>query len=366
MVQKLGVLIHGAGWVSTQHIAAFKNNPSAEVVAICSVPLENSRRRAAEARLKVPCLDDYEKALALPGVDIVAIGTPQQFHAENTVAAARAGKHILIEKPAAQSLSELHAMREAVNAARVKTVVSFVLRWNPLFQRVKKMSADHAFGEIFCVETDYQSYQGDWWAGYPTARTRASGGSAFLVGGCHAVDALRWFAGAGEFEAADPIEIFAYNGGKRQGRTEQYNPITHTWHSGEPLEYPGLEIALVRFSNGVLGKVSANFECIQPYAFPVSIFGDRGTVKDNRIWTPARSNEKAWEVLPDIQPESSDVRHHPFQAEIDHFIDCILTGRESHCNLDDAVKTHEIVFAALTCYETRSPVSLPLTPGRGQ
>jgi len=363
MSRKLGVLIHGAGWVSTQHIAAFINNPHAEVVAISSIPLESSRKRAAEAGLDVPCLDDYAKALALPGVDIVAIGTPQQFHAENTIAASRAGKHVLIEKPVAQSLSELYAMRDAVTAAKVKTVVSFVLRWNPLFQKVKKMSADRAFGEIYCVETDYQSYQGDWWAGYTTARTRAFGRSAFLVAGCHAVDALRWFAAAGEFEAADPVEVFAYAGGKRLGRSEQYNPITNAWHDGEPLEYPGLEIALVRFSNGVLGKVSANFESIQPYSFPVSIFGDRGTLKDNRVWTPERSSRKAWDVLPEIGPESADVTHHPFQGEIDHFIDCILSDRESHCNLDDAVKTHEIAFAAQKCYETRSPVGLPLVAG---
>jgi predicted dehydrogenase len=116
----------------------------------------------------------------------------------------------------------------------------------------------------------------------------------------------------------------------------------------------------VRFSNGVLGKVSVDFECVQPYAFPVSIFGDRGTLKGNRIWTPERSEPKAWEALNDIGPESSDVRHHPFQGEIDHFVDCILADRESHCNLADAVKTHEIVFAAQTCYQTRAPVALPL------
>ena len=363
MGRKLGVLIHGAGWVSTQHLGAFKNNPHTEIVAICSVPKENALKRAAEAGLAVPCLDNYAQALAVPGVDIVAIGTPQQFHAENTVAAARAGKHILIEKPAAQSLAELYAMREAVHAARVKTVVSFVLRWNPLFQKIKQMSAQGAFGEIFCVETDYQSYSGDWWGGYATGRTQAGGGSALLVAGCHAVDALRWFAGAGEFEAADPVEVFAYSGGKRQGKTEQYSPVTDTWHQGEPLEYPGLEMAIVRFSNGVLGKVSVNFECIQPYAFPVSLFGDKGTVKNNRVWADARPDQKGWQELTEIGPESSDVKHHPFQVEIDHLVDCILNNRESHCNLEDAVKTHEIIFAAQKCYQTRTPVSLPLAVG---
>jgi predicted dehydrogenase len=359
-MKKLGVLIHGAGWVSTQHIGAFQKNPRTEVVAICSRTMESAERRAKASGLEVPCFDDLAKALAVLGVDIVAVCTPQHLHAENTIAAARAGKHIVIEKPVAQTLEELRAMQQAVTAAKVKTVVSFVLRWNPLFQRLKKMSAQGAFGEIYCVETDYQSYCGDWWGGYGEGRTKAKGGSAFLAAGCHAIDALRWFAGAGEFEAADPVEVFAYAGGKRGRSTHQYNPLTNSWHEGEPLEYPGLEMALVRFANGVLGKVSVNFECIQPYAFPVEIFGDKGSVKNHRVWSHMFAGQKEWVTLNDIGPESSDVAHHPFQGEMNHFVDCIVNNRESHCNLTDAVKTHEVLFAAQECYRTGKPVRLPL------
>jgi UDP-N-acetyl-2-amino-2-deoxyglucuronate dehydrogenase len=103
-----------------------------------------------------------------------------------------------------------------------------------------------------------------------------------------------------------------------------------------------------------------NFECIQPYAFPVSIFGDKGTVKDNRVWSHNIPGQKSWMELPDIRPDSSDVAHHPFLAEIDHFIECVLTDRESHCNLDDAGKTFEVIFAAQQCYQTNQPVKLPL------
>ena len=53
--------------------------------------------------------------------------------------------------------------------------------------------------------------------------------------------------------------------------------------------------------------------------------------------------------------------HHPFQAEIDHLVECVRSGRESHCNLDDAVKTHEIAFAALRSQQTGQPVRLPLS-----
>ncbi len=357
----LGVLIHGAGWVATQHIAACVKNPHTRVVAISSRKLTSASKRAEEAGLKdIGLYDDLDKALQHEGVDIVCVCTPQHVHCENVLAAAAAGKHLVIEKPAANSLEELRRMHDAVKRAGVKTIVSFVLRWNPMFQNVKRLVAEGKLGELYCVETDYQSYNSDWWGGWEDGRRVDTGVSAMAVAGCHAIDALRWFAAPGEFEAADPVEVFAYAGGRRKGATRQFNPLENQWHDGTPLEYDGLEIALVKFSNGVVGKVSVNFECIQPYAFPLEIFGDKATVKDNRLYRPDDQEVEGWSEIPGITPDSSDVSHHPFQGEIDHFVECVQNDVESHCNLADAVKTHEIVFATQQCYATGQPVKLPL------
>jgi predicted dehydrogenase len=360
--KQFGVLIHGAGWVSAQHIAAFQHNPATKIVAISSRTRASAERRAAEAGLAgVAIYDDYQKALVHPGVDIVSVCTPQHLHCRNVLAAAAARKHIVIEKPAGISLAELRRMRQAVHRAGVKTVVSFVLRWNPLFCRLKTMLAAGAFGKPYCVEADYLSHNGSWWSGWNDTRTRRNGVSAMLVAGCHAIDALRWFAATGEFEAATPVEVFAWSGGYRKNRRREYNPFRNAWmDNAPPMEYDGLEMALVKFDNGVLGKVSVNFDCIMPYRFPVRIFGDRGTVFDNRVWSHQFRGQKDWKELRDIQPGSSDVSHHPFQAEMDHFVECLQTGRESHCNLDDAIKTHEVAFAALRSYKTKQPVKLPL------
>jgi predicted dehydrogenase len=65
--------------------------------------------------------------------------------------------------------------------------------------------------------------------------------------------------------------------------------------------------------------------------------------------------------IPSILPDSGDVSHHPFQGQIDHFVECILTDTESHCNLEDAAKTHEICFAAETSAQEGQPVPLPLS-----
>ncbi len=361
-MKKLGVLIHGAGWVSTQHIKAFQTNPNTEVVAISSRRLESCQKRAEEAGLEgIPLTTDFEEALKHDGVDIVSVCTPQHFHAENTIAAAEAGKHIVIEKPVANSMEEMKAMHEAVQKAGVKTVVGLVLRWNPLFQTIKRLIADNALGNLYFVEADYQSNIASWWSGFEASRKKETGVSAGVVAGCHAIDAVRWFAEKDEYKAAKPVEVFAYSGGWRKGSDVEYDYTTKTWRTGAPsLEYDGFEVILVKFENGILGKVSVNFDSIMPYTFPIEIFGDRGSIKDNRVWSHKYPGQTGWVEIPTILPDTADVTHHPFQGQMDHFVECILEDKESHCNLEDAMVTHEIAFAALKCYETGQTVKLPL------
>ena len=358
--KQYGVLIIGAGWVSTQHISAYKNNSHARVRAICNINPDKARQRVEDAGLaEVAIYGNADDALRHEGIDIVSVCTPQHIHCQNVLAAADAGKHIVIEKPVGNSLDELRQMRDAVRKAGVKTVVSFVLRWNPLFQEIKRIISAGTLGDIYCVETDYQSYNGAWWSGWEQGRRKDLSVSAMAVAGCHAVDAMRWFAAPGEYEASAPVEIFAYAGGKRKGTTLQFDPLRCEWHEQSPLEYDGLEIVLAKFSDGVLGKTSVNFEAIQPYTFPLQIFGDKGTIRGNRLFAPEVGGNQ-WMDIPGACPDSSDVAHHPFQGEIDHFIECLNDDVPSHCNLDDAIKTHEVVFAALQCYETGRPVALPL------
>jgi predicted dehydrogenase len=357
-----GVLVHGAGWVSSQHIAAYARNSATRVVAICDRSLDAARRRAQEQGLSdVAFYDDFEEALRHPGVEAVSICTPQHVHCQGVLAAAAAAKHLLIEKPVGISLDELRRMRTAVSAAGVITVAGFVLRWNPLFRTLKAMLADNTFGRPYYVEADYLSHNGSWWSGWNDARTLAQGVSAFMVGGCHAIDAVRWFAAPGEYEAATPVEVFAVAGGYRKGSRRDYNPQSNSWiDDAPPMEYDGLEVALVKFDNGAVGKVSVNADCIMPYRFPLRIFGDLGSVFDNRVWSHKYPGQTDWIELATILPDSSNVSHHPFQAEIDHFVECIRQDRQSHCNLEDAIKTHEVALAAQESARTNRPVRLPL------
>src|SRR5438445_2886670 len=264
----LGVAIQGAGNVATEHIRAYQRNPRTEVVAIGSRREEGARVKAAEMGLECAIYTDYEALLAHPGVDIVSICTPHDRHAIETIAAARAGKHILIEKPVAINRQDLREMAEAVRTAGVKTVVSFVLRWNPLVITLKELLGRGALGPVFYEEVDY--LHGTWHRRRPMplsyeppkdrpARTPIS---TFLGGGCHAVDMARYLMGS---EIVEVTALAPADEGKdRPARTT---------------------IALVRFANGGVGKVAGSSRQKMPYVFNIELYGEAGSVRNNRVYS---------------------------------------------------------------------------------
>ncbi|NUP99759.1 MAG: Gfo/Idh/MocA family oxidoreductase [Armatimonadetes bacterium] len=338
MSETVKVGIYGAGWVSGEHLRAYLGNPHCEVVAVGSRRLSSAQRLCQEHGVEADCCDDFERFLATPGLTAVSITGPNHVHAEQTIAAARAGKHVLIEKPVAVDRASLYAMRDAVRAAGVRSVASFVLRWNPLFSTIRALLAREAIGTLVYAEVDYWHEIGPWWTGYEWARTKASGGSAFLTGGCHAVDALRYFV------QDEVVEVAAY--AATAAPTE--------------FEYPPTVVAVVKFAGGAVGKVSVSFEAWLPYQFNIDLLGTAGAIRDNRVFSrellPGATD---FATVPTTLPNSGEVTHHPFQGEIDHFIDCIRTGVESHVNLEDAVKTHEVCLAIDRAVAEGGPIRLP-------
>ncbi len=324
MSDTIGAGIVGTGWVSGEHIRWYSADPRFRVAAICGSTVEKARQKAAECGLEgVRCYDDYAAMLADPDVRAVSICTPPNLHPEQTVRAAEAGKHILIEKAVANDPASLGRMLRAVESAGVRTVVSFVLRWNPQFQLIRRMLDEGAAGRIFYAEVDYWHEIGPRYPQYRWNVKKEVAGSSFLSAGCHAVDAIRFFTG-------DEVEeVCAYS--------TQVNP---------DYEYPPTVVGVVKFRGGAVGKLSSILEGCFPYLFNIDLLGDRGSIRDNRIWAPELfEGSTGWVEVPTIRPDSGDVTHHPFQGEIAHFGDCIVSGRESPVNLADAAKTHAVCFA---------------------
>lgn len=328
-MQQYGVGIVGMGWVAGEHMRAWANHPQARVVGCVSRTREGAQRKIQEVGIPCHIYDSYEDLLADPAIQIISICSPNDLHAGQAIAAAQAGKHICLEKPIALAPEDLYRVRDAVQNAGVKSVVCFVLRWNPLFETVKAQLAGNAIGDIFYAEVDYYHGIGSNYAQFQWNIRKSVGGSSLLSAGCHAVDMLRWCVGE------EAVEVWAVS----------------TRGNGKPFdayEYDPTEIALVRFANGAVGKITSCLESKMPYVFNLLLLGDKGSIRDNQVWAKETRypGQTDFVTIPTIRPDSGDVSHHPFRGQINHFMDCILNDVESHCNIADAVKTHEIIFAA--------------------
>lgn len=335
----LGIGVVGIGWVAQEHIAAWSANPHSQVVALASHSEENARAAAQRNGLSEASIyTDWQRLIQDPAVDVVDICSMNHLHAEQALAAAEAGKHLLIEKPAAHSLPDLRRLQRTIASRGVKSLVGFELHWSPYFKTVRSMIDNDFLGDVFYAECDYFSGNWDsWYAGFDWVRTREKGGSALPAAGCHSVDAIR------QFVASDAVEVFAYSGN-----------FTGT------MEWDATIATLIRFRSGAIGKVGCVLEGNVKYQFNLRLHGPRGTIVNDRFLTRFLPGQTDWAQCPTVLPDTPEVSHHPFQEEIDHLADCIREDRTPLVDIEDAVKTHEIVLAAELSAAEGRPVSLPL------
>jgi UDP-N-acetyl-2-amino-2-deoxyglucuronate dehydrogenase len=323
-VAGLGVGICGAGWVAGEYVKAFTRNPHTEVRGVFSRTRASAERLASAHGAQARTYETLEDMLRADGIDIVVLSSPPRVHARQAVAAARAGKHLVIEKPVALHREEVSDLLDAVTRAGVRSVVSFVLRWNPMFRTIKQLMADGTVGRVMYAEADYWHWVGPHYGQFSWSHLKAEQESSLLSAGCHAMDALRWFAGEVE-------EVFAVSAPGFTGSVYEYHPNM---------------VGTLRFTSGAIGKVSSLLECRTPYIFNIQIFGEKGTIRNNRVYAPHRfPGATNYLEYPTVLPDSGDVTHHPFQAEVDEFVTCVREGGSTSCELADAARTMEVCFA---------------------
>ncbi len=334
-MERLGVGIIGCGAVAEEYVKAFKKDERSEIRALVSRNRTNAERYRDKYDLDCAIETDAAQMLRRKDTDIVVVCTPHNQHTKYAVAAAEAGKHIIIEKPVAIILEDMRKQQEAVKKAGVKTLVSFVLHWNPLLMTIDRLITQGVFGNIFMVEVDYMhriwtTAEQKWYA------SREHSGTAILTGGCHAIDALRWFA------RSEAKAVCAY-----QAKTEN------------PIEYPGTISVNVEFEDGKIGRSTTTFDAQMPYRFNIGVYGTEGTIRNNEIFAPKLfDGQKDFMKIPCILPDSADVTHHPFEGEASHLLDCIIEDKRPYPDLEDAAQTHAVCFAADLSAESGSPVAI--------
>ncbi len=334
-MERLGAAIIGCGAVAEEYVKAFQRDERSEVRALVSRHPANAQRYRDRYNLQCAIETDAEKMLRMKNVDIVVVCTPHDTHTRYVVAAAEAGKHVIIEKPVALTMDDVRKQLQAVRKNNVKTIVSFVLHWNPLLMSIDRLIEGGTLGNIFMVEVDYlhriwMTPQQKWLG------SSKQSGTAILTGGCHAVDALRWFA------RSDAEEVDAY-----QVKTEN------------PIEYPGTISVNVRFQDGKIGRSATSFDAQMPYRFNIGVYGTEGSVRNDEVFAPKLlPGQNNFLRVPCILPDSAAVSHHPFTSEVAHFLDCIQADKRPFPDLEDAAKTQAICFAADQSAESGRPVKI--------
>jgi predicted dehydrogenase len=340
-MKKYNVGIVGYGWVASAHIPAINSSTLGRVSAVCSTRKLNQAELNARHGGGIRLYHDLDQMLVNPDIHVVSLcGFPSQ-RLNQVQRAARVGKHLILEKPLCLSLRELRAMHKAVSRAKVKTCVCFECRFASQFVVTKSVLDRGLLGQLHYGEVDYYHGIGPWYAQFRWCRRKDEGGSSLLEAGCHAMDALLLCMGD------EAVEVMSYG-------TKSKSPLF------APYEYPGTSVTIVKFKNGSVGKCTSSIDCLQPYYFHTHLVGSKGSLLDNKFHSSDLATNKAtWSALAMKLVDSGDVSDHPYQAQFEAFFNALDKDKEMPLtSLNDAVISHEAVFAADLSAERGKPVRL--------
>lgn len=249
---RVGVIGLGIG---ATHVRAIERSELAKVVALCDFN-KDKLRDVSSLWPKVRCTADADEIIDAEDIDLVSIASYDETHASYALRAILQGKHVFVEKPAVLTFRELGQLREALkNNPKVRLGSNHVLRTIPLFKKIKqKISAGDA-GEVYAVEADYLWGRAEKLNGW---RARTPNYSLTLGAGIHMVDLVMWLLNK------QPTSVFAL-GNRIAGKDSALTANT-------------LITMLMKFSDGLVAKISAHGACIHPHFHNLTIYGDRETI----------------------------------------------------------------------------------------
>ena len=327
----------GAGNISETHARALRAIPGAEVAAVCGANAEKVGRLCRE--YGGAAYHDFQAFLAHRPMEMVIIGSPSGMHAEQGIAAARQGLHVLTEKPIDTSVERADALISACEQAGVKLGVIFQDRFKPDLRRLKQLIAEGLIGKPILVDARVKWYRPPEY--YSQSRWRGTrgldGGGALINQGVHTVDLLLWLLG-------DVVKV--------QARTAA---MLHQ------IETEDTALALLEFSSGALGQLQATTAAYPGYPRRVEITGSKGTIilEQDRIVainlrTPYQgpiSSEVADQNPSTSSPVVSDIRGH--QSAIEDFILAIEKDMTPACDGREGRKSLALVEAIYKASEQR-------------
>ena len=337
---KVGIV--GLGRNGIAHARIHKKYGKSEIVALCDRDEEKLARYGQE--LGVSRLYSNESFFEDPHMEAVSINTGDIDHLKPFMLALKHGKHILVEKPLANTVEEVAMMVESVREAdsNLKIQVGFILRWNPAFAEIFRLArTEKALGDIYYMESDYihnliyQKHQTD----------PATGHNWYLEdeypmngGGCHSIDLLRWFSGK---------EIVGVRG--------------FSTHFAFPeMRHDDCQVALFRFEDGSIAKVASLYgvTCETLPMRNLRLYGTIGTIDGDQIAIGRypQDEEKARFRPIGVEP----TRSHPFDLEILDWLDAILENRPPLVDMIDGANSTMASLCACRALDENTTVEIPV------
>jgi 1,5-anhydro-D-fructose reductase (1,5-anhydro-D-mannitol-forming) len=315
--QTLGWGIVGLGRIAGGEIApAIAASTSSTLLSVVS---RDQVRAEAFARDHgaASALDDYAKMLADPAVEAVYIATPNALHAEQVIAAARAGKHVLCDKPLAVSVADAQRCVAECRSAGVRLGITFQTRQHDGMAEAAALVRDNAIGRVVAAEAQMGT-GGRLPAGWRTDPALAGLGTLNNVG-VHALDILRYLLGSEVAEVAAMVD------------SEPGFAVDTT------------ALVLLRFRNGTLAQVNVN----QAARYPrddIVLYGSEGRVLWRNLSRPGRDGTLTF-ITRDGEREVQAASRHAYQRTIEAFADAVASGRDPSPSGEDGLRSVELTAA---------------------
>jgi 1,5-anhydro-D-fructose reductase (1,5-anhydro-D-mannitol-forming) len=329
--QPLGWGIVGPGRIASSQIApAIAACPTTTLVSVVSRD-QGRAEEFARAHGAATALDDYAKMLADPAVDAVYIATPNAAHAEQVIAAARAGKHVLCDKPLALTVADARRCVEECRSAGVRLGIMFQTRYHDGLADAAKLVRDGALGKVVVAEVTMSGGR-NLPKGWRTDPGLAGLGTLNNIG-VHALDLLRYLLGA---EVAEVTAMTDSEPGYRIDTTA---------------------LVLLRFANGTLGYVHVNQSA--PYARDdIVLYGSEGRVLGANLSRPGRDGTLSVVAAAGerLVPAGS---HDAYRRVIEGFADAVAHGRDPSPSGEDGLRSVELTTAIAAAIRERRVVTLP-------
>lgn len=339
-MEKVRVGLIGTGTWGTIHAQTYTEYPRAALAAVCDLNEERARKVAAPRGVS-QIYTDYRKMLKDGGIDAVAIVTPDFAHREIIEKAARAGKHIIVEKPLATTHEDLARIAEAVTKAGVKFMVDFHNRWNPPLVVAKNDIEDGKLGDLVSA---YLRLNNSFYVPLKMLAWSAKSSILWFLGS-HAVDTLRYL-----FQD-EIVRVYSVS---RSGVLR-----------GQGLDVPDIYQTILEFRNGAIATLENHW--IMPDSSPklndfkVNILGSKGMLSMDL--THNQLIERYVSTVGDRPDVLGGLlvrgRHVGFVHEsIKHFVDCVADGKEPEVTLDDGVRVSKVILAIMESAKMREPVKV--------